>query len=42
MGVEEKLTKLYVRGECGDDGWVPCGGVASFSCWISDSWSHHC
>ena len=27
-------TKASVRGECGEDGWVPCGGEAPLSRWF--------
>ena len=28
-------TKVYVRSECGKDGWVPSGGKAPLSQWFS-------
>ena len=33
-GVSSNATEASVRGECGKDGWVPCGGVATFSRWF--------
>ena len=31
-GGSSKATKVYSRDECGKDGWVPTGGVASL--WV--------